>query len=131
MERSEAVAGDLGLELVDLDQLTEADLDDSMAGIPSATPVTADPLTGTDGATQSGMRTDQDETGVDLGVELPSSQWNTDSAVWDEVATKIDLARAYMEMEDPDAARGILEEVAEEGNDRQREEAKQMMAQMA
>ena len=36
-------------------------------------------------------------------------------------------ARAYMEMEDSDAARVILEEVAEEGNEDQRAEAKEML----
>jgi pilus assembly protein FimV len=32
----------------------------------------------------------------------------------DEIGTKLDLARAYMDMGDPDGARGILEEVIEE-----------------
>ena len=33
-----------------------------------------------------------------------------------EVGTKLDLARAYMDMGDPDGARSILEEVLAEGN---------------
>ena len=33
-----------------------------------------------------------------------------------EVGTKLDLARAYMDMGDPDGARSILEEVLSEGN---------------
>jgi pilus assembly protein FimV len=44
-----------------------------------------------------------------------------------EVATKIDLARAYIEMEDPEAARILLEEVDREGNETQRAEARAMM----
>jgi len=60
-----------------------------------------------------------------------SSQWQMNSEEWDEVATKIDLARAYVEMEDPDAARSILEEVAEEGNEEQRAEAREMLARLA
>jgi pilus assembly protein FimV len=55
----------------------------------------------------------------------------TDSTLWDEVSTKIDLARAYMDMADPDAARAILEEVGEEGNEAQRAEAKEMLSQLA
>ncbi|MBZ0071719.1 MAG: hypothetical protein K8I04_08365 [Gammaproteobacteria bacterium] len=45
----------------------------------------------------------------------------------DEVATKLDLARAYMEMGDPDGARGILQEVMEEGSDTQRSEAESLL----
>jgi len=41
----------------------------------------------------------------------------------DEAATKLDLARAYMDMGDTDGARDILSEVATEGNEQQREEA--------
>ena len=41
----------------------------------------------------------------------------------DEAATKLDLARAYMDMGDNEGARDILAEVAHEGNEQQREEA--------
>ena len=63
--------------------------------------------------------------------DLLSSQWRMDSGLWDEAATKMDLARAYIEMEDPEAARGILEEVVQEGNDEQRDEAKRLLGQIA
>jgi pilus assembly protein FimV len=49
----------------------------------------------------------------------------------DEIGTKLDLARAYMDMGDPDGARGILEEVIEEGNDEQKNEAESLIAQLA
>ncbi|MDY6798713.1 MAG: FimV/HubP family polar landmark protein, partial [Pseudomonadota bacterium] len=45
----------------------------------------------------------------------------------DEAATKLDLARAYMEMGDVDGARDILEEVALEGNDVQKAEAQDLL----
>jgi pilus assembly protein FimV len=44
-----------------------------------------------------------------------------------EVGTKLDLARAYMDMGDPDGARSILEEVLDEGDDAQKDEARQLM----
>jgi pilus assembly protein FimV len=59
------------------------------------------------------------------------SQWEQDSGMWDEVATKMDLARAYTEMGDPDAARVILEEVVEEGTETQRADAKEMMKELS
>jgi pilus assembly protein FimV len=45
----------------------------------------------------------------------------------DEVGTKLDLARAYMDMGDPEGARSILEEVADEGTEAQQEEARQLL----
>ena len=45
----------------------------------------------------------------------------------DEAATKLDLARAYVEMGDADGARDILEEVALEGNDEQKAEAQDLL----
>lgn len=51
-------------------------------------------------------------------------------ATADEVATKLDLARAYIEMGDPDGARSILQEVLEEGNATQKSEAQTLLSQM-
>ena len=45
----------------------------------------------------------------------------------DEVATKLDLARAYMDMGDPEGAQGILDEVMKEGNESQRREAEELL----
>lgn len=44
-----------------------------------------------------------------------------------EVGTKLDLARAYMDMGDPDGARSILEEVLAEGNPNQKQEAQRLI----
>jgi pilus assembly protein FimV len=44
-----------------------------------------------------------------------------------EVGTKLDLARAYMDMGDPDGARSILDEVLAEGNASQKQEAQRLM----
>ncbi len=44
-----------------------------------------------------------------------------------EVGTKLDLARAYVDMGDPDGARSILEEVLEEGDEGQRQQAQQLL----
>jgi pilus assembly protein FimV len=45
-----------------------------------------------------------------------------------EVGTKLDLARAYMDMGDPEGARSILDEVLQEGNPVQRQEAERLVA---
>ena len=44
-----------------------------------------------------------------------------------EVGTKLDLARAYMDMGDPDGARSILQEVLTEGSASQKQEAQRLI----
>jgi len=44
-----------------------------------------------------------------------------------EVGTKLDLARAYMDMGDPDGARNILQEVLAEGSSSQKQEARRLI----
>ena len=48
----------------------------------------------------------------------------------DEVGTKLDLARAYIDMGDPEGAKSILNEVIEEGNDSQKGEAESLIGQL-
>ena len=49
----------------------------------------------------------------------------------DENATKLDLAKAYVELGDSDNAKSILEEVIAEGNTAQRRQAQELMTQIA
>ena len=46
----------------------------------------------------------------------------------DEAATKLDLARAYIDMGDAEGAKDILSEVSQEGNDEQKREAAELLA---
>jgi pilus assembly protein FimV len=50
-----------------------------------------------------------------------------DVADWDAVGTKLDLAKAYVEMGDSESARDLLEEVTREGSSAQQEEARQLL----
>ena len=50
-----------------------------------------------------------------------------DGTVWEEATTKLDLARAYLEMGDKEGAREILQEVAGEGGPEQQAEANKML----
>ncbi len=49
----------------------------------------------------------------------------------DVVGTKLDLARAYIDMGDQESAREILDEVLAEGNDQQKQEARGLSEQLA
>jgi pilus assembly protein FimV len=57
----------------------------------------------------------------DMSDELSEARTMT------EVGTKLDLARAYVDMGDPAGARSILEEVLDEGDDGQRQQAQQLL----
>ena len=46
------------------------------------------------------------------------------------IATKIDLARAYLDMGDADGARSMLEEVVAEGSESQKAEAKKLLSEI-
>lgn len=46
----------------------------------------------------------------------------------DETATKLDLARAYIDMGDSDGAKDILDEILDEGNDQQKKEAEALLS---
>ncbi|UCC13683.1 MAG: hypothetical protein JSW21_09935 [Gammaproteobacteria bacterium] len=62
---------------------------------------------------------------ADATQEMP--QVKPSDVTLSEVGTKLDLARAYIDMGDPDGAKSILEEVAEEGDEAQKEEARQLL----
>jgi pilus assembly protein FimV len=51
-----------------------------------------------------------------------------DAQTMTEVGTKLDLARAYIDMGDPEGAKSILEEVLTEGDSGQREEARSLIS---
>jgi pilus assembly protein FimV len=63
------------------------------------------------------------ELDFDGDAELADTQLDADDAA----ATKLELARAYLDMGDVEGARGMLEEVVNEGNAGQRAEAKRLL----
>lgn len=79
--------------------------------------------------------TGEDDNLQDLADALPGSTELDDDEFdflsgSDEASTKLDLARAYIEMDDKEGARDILEEVVSEGNDEQKRQAKELMDQL-
>jgi pilus assembly protein FimV len=62
---------------------------------------------------------------VELSADL--SMEEVPSAAGDEASTKLDLARAYIDMGDNDMAKSLLNEVAQQGNDQQKKEAQELL----
>ncbi|HUX91100.1 MAG TPA: FimV/HubP family polar landmark protein [Gallionellaceae bacterium] len=70
---------------------------------------------------------------INFGDDLPPANAGGEGKdeQWHEVATKLDLAKAYQEMGDADGAREILEEVMRDGDATQRESAEKLLQQIA
>lgn len=78
-----------------------------------------------------------DLSGISLDLEEPApvveslADVAVDEGRWQEAATKLDLAKAYMEMGDREGAREILQEVLKEGNDQQKQDAQSMLSELS
>jgi pilus assembly protein FimV len=64
-------------------------------------------------------------------VVTPAPGRRPEGPTMTEVGTKLDLARAYVDMGDPDGARSILNEVLEEGDPAQQQEARKLLDELA
>lgn len=67
--------------------------------------------------------------GADMGAPEPVAAESaaTGGGSMSEIGTKLDLARAYIDMGDPDGAKSILEEVVAEGSAQQKQEAQELL----
>jgi len=69
--------------------------------------------------------------GGGAGAEAaPAESAEAGASSWDETATKLDLAKAYIDMGDSEGARSILNEVMSEGNAEQKQQARDLAAQI-
>ncbi len=80
--------------------------------------------------TPSGTDLDLGSHGQTAAIDLTSLNLDADTGgeASEAVGTKLELAKAYLEIGDKDGAREILQEVAKEGSGAQKEEAKRLIA---
>ncbi|MES9971444.1 MAG: FimV/HubP family polar landmark protein [Candidatus Thiodiazotropha sp.] len=74
----------------------------------------------------SELDSDEPESADELSL-LQSHSENLDLDSTDEITTKLDLARAYIDMGDIEGAKSILDEVSSEGSDAQQKEAQELL----
>ncbi|GEM_PF-4990078 len=67
------------------------------------------------------------ELGADAD-EMIADEPAIDQAGDEEISVKLDLARAYLDMGEPEMAKTLLDEVVDMGNDQQRQEAKDLLS---
>jgi pilus assembly protein FimV len=75
-------------------------------------------------------KVDLSEISLDLGGPSAEAPKGGSDPKWQEVATKLDLAKAYEEMGDKDGARELLKEVMNDGDAAQRGSAEQLLAKL-
>ncbi len=119
-DETEAADEEAGLDLGDLDDLDFGDL-----GLEESTPLAQS--TEDDGfdLDMSALESGGDDLGGFGDLDDDGMFSDVDG---DEIATKLDLAQAYIEMGDSDGARSMLEEIAEGGNDEQKQQAQALLA---
>ena len=141
---SEFSADELQAQLDELSDLSvlDSDLDTPPEDTPSATPggsmglVYEDTSGAAEGLDQpisldESVDADDVEDVEDAGAEILDFGSAVDAdGDEDDITTKLDLARAYVEMGDQDGARSILEEVLGEGNDEQKGNAEKLLSQL-
>lgn len=131
----------LGAELDDLDTLgAELDelveeVDEEMSAVVEDVELEAEPDVSGDieslvsAVTESGPEQADDTFGdMDLSDLVDSDDEGFEFlSGTDEAETKLDLARAYIDMDDRDGAREILEEVVKDGSEKQQQDAKALL----
>src|SRR6266540_2937054 len=88
------------------------------------------PASGGEAKTETAKAQSLDLASIDLDLGAPGSgngSGGGPDARWQEVATKLDLAKAYEEMGDKDGARELLKEVVKEGDAAQQQQAQTML----
>ena len=145
----DALTADLDTDLGDIDaELNMGNASDSLDDIPALTDTADDliekPVTDLDSIASDEPESELNDMGedtmfnqaiaevpasdIDLSVPDIDPESDDDSDLSflsgsDQIATKLDLARAYIDMGDTDGANEILDEIMEEGNDAQKQEA--------
>lgn len=71
----------------------------------------------------------EEEPGFADTVSMPRAPDAEQQTAADEAATKLDLAKAYIELGDSDSAKTILDEVVKEGTEEQKQDAQELLKQ--
>ncbi|MGY0215985.1 FimV/HubP family polar landmark protein [Endozoicomonadaceae bacterium StTr2] len=108
-----------GDNISELDELS-LELDEDLVNAPAVEGLNLDDELPTFEADDAELALDQEEAGDDFQF----------LAGTDEAATKLDLARAYMDMGDAEGAKEILGEVLQEGDEAQQKEARDLLTRL-
>ncbi|MEM8684294.1 MAG: FimV/HubP family polar landmark protein [Pseudomonadota bacterium] len=120
---TEATAETPALASTDMD----LDLDDLTAALDLSEIGDTVEMPGSDATVEQPRPPIGDSTGEMSAPSFGGDDDLSEARTMTEVGTKLDLARAYVDMGDPGGARSILEEVLDEGDDDQRKQAQDLL----
>ncbi len=131
--------GDADATVTSLDLNLDSNVEDKIASLPALAPA-AESASGIDfdlnlddGDKQvdgSAPSMDLSSISLDLGSAGEPGVTPSNDPKWQEVATKLDLAKAYEEMGDKDGARELLGEVMKDGDAAQKGQAQQLLTKL-
>ncbi len=119
---------DVDLEDLDLNAELEQETEIDLSGSSSAAPEKAEELVVSDDILEEAIQEFEGESDVSLEDNLDDDDDFDFLNGADEASTKLDLARAYIDMGDIEGAKDILQEVTKEGSEAQQAEAKDLLA---
>ncbi len=125
----EEVSDDAGLDM-DLDM--SMDVEDATAGLDADLDLSMEDISSTEEPSEEVADLDMstDDAGLDMSLDDDLGDVDLSEPVdVDEINTKLDLAKAYLDMGDHEGARDILDEVLAGGNADQKKEATELLAQ--
>jgi pilus assembly protein FimV len=76
------------------------------------------------------LSSDGDGDDLDFDLDGDDFDFGSDDDA-DEISTKLELARAYVDMGDDDGAREILDEVVRDGDDDQKKDAEELLSKLS
>ncbi len=123
--------GDLDVGSNALDE-TLADLTGDLEGVMEDSHILDQPLELQDSMLSELDNLVPDSPSAEAGEAMapPATEEDADSRIGDEVETKLELAKAFMEIGDAEGARSILQEVQEDGTPEQKQTAGELLAQL-
>jgi pilus assembly protein FimV len=142
--KTDVVAEDIIVDVADVDLDVDFGLDDTDADLEAAVAEEADAIDLTEEAESLDLDIDldlgedaNDEIKVVEAALVASNDFDDEEDFdlsglddVDEISTKLDLARAYLDMGDHEGTKDILEEVLADGDDEQKHEASELMAKL-
>ncbi|OMH38703.1 FimV/HubP family polar landmark protein [Motiliproteus sp. MSK22-1] len=141
VELAEEASDDVGLSLESSEDVSSEDVDRNVLEEAEETPSDESSLMSLDSDEDlDGVNDEELEAELNLMLEGDDNELDleetdvSDSSeelnyldASDELGTKLDLARAYIDMDDPDGAKDILQEVIKDGDGPQQAEAKKLL----
>ena len=126
-EKKEAESEQQGIESIDFNLTTDDSLKEELSSETEG--LDSFDFTSESPAPVESLEENADDD-IGLALDVDENQQVKDLTKMDELETKIDLAKAYIDMGDDDAAKNIAQEVLDKGNEEQKQSAEAVLSKL-